>query len=125
MKPEKLVCLPELAKQLKELGVKQDGYWSWVTKIGRHNRGESNQTYLLETSRTYNFQGENICSAFTVAELANIFGSSIAKLPSNVHLPKELDISMCNEEQFYSMLYNADWLAGLGVYLLKNKLFEI
>jgi len=56
----------ELSKRLKEKGVEQNAYWSWVTKKER----ERDKTYLLETDRTYIFKKSGDCwSAFTADEI--------------------------------------------------------
>lgn len=59
MEIEKQVCSLELAKRLKELGVKQDSYFNWVTN------GEG---WLITHRQAFQVG----CAAFTVAELGEM-----------------------------------------------------
>jgi hypothetical protein len=66
MKLQEQVCRLQLAKKLKELGVKQDSLFYWST--------QDNKTFFLDYPETYPVDAhyprpEIICSAFTVAEL--------------------------------------------------------
>jgi len=62
MKLEQQVCSLELAKKLKELGVKQDSLFHWKTNFGMV---VFNYSDLLLSEGNY-------CSAFTVAELGEM-----------------------------------------------------
>lgn len=59
MKLENQVCSLELAKRLKELGVKQDSLWVWVDRLNNSTVCLSQQVQKLIP----------IYSAFTVSEL--------------------------------------------------------
>ena len=70
MKLENQVVSLELAKKLKELGVRQEGSAFWV-------KGENREVVLANFEiGAFNSTGEGtkhrICSAFTVAELVNM-----------------------------------------------------
>lgn len=69
MKLEDQVCSLELAKRLKELGVKQDSYWHWSTNSGL---GLNEHLYSCNQLSQYGTEGVTFASAFTVAELGNI-----------------------------------------------------
>jgi hypothetical protein len=69
MKLEQQVCSLELAKRLKELGMKQESFLYWK----RDPYGGSDDPYLVErNSRYMTSQGEIVASAFTVAELGEM-----------------------------------------------------
>lgn len=73
---ESQVSSLELSKKLRELGVRQNAYWSWCFNKGRHK--SEDRTYLLETQKSYNFLNENRCwSAFSVAELGEMLPGMI------------------------------------------------
>jgi len=72
MKLEDQVCSLELAKKLKELGVKQESYWSWLK--GDADYGD--EPYLLGCTTKLE---EDECSAFTVAELGEKLPNKIEK----------------------------------------------
>jgi hypothetical protein len=67
MKLEQQVCSLELAKKLKELGIKQNGYfiWEWSPK-DKNPQLKRNMDCLKQWNNKFN------CSAFTVAELGEI-----------------------------------------------------
>lgn len=67
MKLENQVCSLELAKRLKELGVKQDGVWSWKWE----NINET-EYYELDIRLSDDFLRYKSISAFTVAELGEM-----------------------------------------------------
>ena len=74
MKLENQVCSLELAKKLKELGVKQEGLFKWHSKLdGKGNRVYTEIVYLPIK------QMEQDYSAFTVAELGEMLPNSIDK----------------------------------------------
>lgn len=65
MEIEKQVCSLELAKRLKELGVKQDGYFSWTEQEGYIGLEHWELRRAASGAHT-------ISSAFTVAELGEM-----------------------------------------------------
>lgn len=72
MNIESQVCSLELAKKLRELGVKQESYLYW--KLDPF--GGSDEPYLVAyNSRYMTSAGEIIASAFTVAELGEMLPS--------------------------------------------------
>ena len=141
MKLEQQVCSLELAKRLKELGVKQDSLFNWVnTKVPR-----------IEDSRIV---GCGRCgsvlngipvpmtverfSAYTVAELGDILPDDIANggdhaleiLKMPIKGPNQWLTRYCCEimescfgAQFGETL--ADSMAKVVIYLLENKLIEL
>jgi len=66
MQLEKQVVSLELAKRLKELGVKQNSIWWWYRWTKNHNWKLSLGT---EEMLNYSFRPDDIYSAFTIAEL--------------------------------------------------------
>ncbi len=72
MNLESQVCSLELAKRLKELGVKQESYFKWET----NNSGHTELFHSKATSCCHDYY-----SAFTFAEL-------IAILPMRITLPE-------------------------------------
>ena len=70
MKVEEQVCSLELAKKLKDLGVKQESLWYWV-KIAEIDR----QWILMHTDKVH--EGFIYVSAFTVAELGEMLPNKI------------------------------------------------
>jgi len=67
MKIENQVCSLELAKRLKELGVKQESIWAWC--LDRPHR----DSWVLWTSRyPETWEGNERYAAFTAAELGEM-----------------------------------------------------
>jgi len=68
---EKQVCSLELAKRLKELGVKQESAWYW-----KHNtespHGKIDEWVLCHYGQPYEVNSSYHVSAFTVAELGEL-----------------------------------------------------
>lgn len=67
MKLESQVCSLELARRLKELGVKQDSQFAW-----EHNGGNLWRVGMPEISKAIGSKWEPFYSAFTVAELGEM-----------------------------------------------------
>jgi len=76
MKLKDQVCSLKLAKELKELGVKQESLWWWSLRGQMGWTIENN--FFMKTTAT---RGKNYCSAFTVAELGEM-------LPESFHFGK-------------------------------------
>lgn len=127
MKLEQQVCSLDLAKRLKELGVKQESlfYWSNCCSCKKdftiecslwHNdqTGEWDDGHKLEES-------EPLYSAFTVSELGEM-------LPEGTTTRKgwgiDTDYVMFNNEadKICSACTEADARAKMLIYLLENKL---
>lgn len=66
MKLEDQVCSLELAKRLKELGVKQESYFS--CELGPSSWDKQTPCVIINRGAS----GEYFCSAFTVAELGEM-----------------------------------------------------
>ncbi len=73
MKLEDQVCSIELSKKLKELGVEQDSYFSWVLSK------TTGDVFLSPTHLLLNRFYEILGSAFTVAELGEMLPKHITK----------------------------------------------
>jgi hypothetical protein len=71
MKIEDQVCSLELAKRLKELGVKQESYFYWFVLVGIGTARLRNNEWRPEVS------GEEPISAFTVSELMEMLPAYI------------------------------------------------
>lgn len=67
MEIEKQVCSLELAKRLKELGVKQESYFTWCINSGKAELLHNHSVALAVRDKLHDFEGNY--SAFTVAEL--------------------------------------------------------
>ena len=131
---EKQVCSLELAKKLKELGVKQESYFVWKQLS---NQSEKWRVSLSDI-HVKDYHGELI-SAFTVAELGEM-------LPHHIHLEgKNYQIEIWSgsdvkDVRFWSIGYNnygnksefvfganteSDARAKMLIYLLENKLITL
>ncbi len=76
MKLEDQVCSLELAKRLKELGVKQESYFSWV---GREHSLDGSDVFDVRPSNYREYAQEDewtFSSAFTVAEFIEMIEDS-------------------------------------------------
>jgi len=80
MKLKDQVCSLELAKKLKELGVKQESLWYWYPGIkGKEEVAEYWNLHCIEEEMYA--QIENQVSAFTVAELGEMLKDADWKFP--------------------------------------------
>lgn len=116
MKLENQVVSLELAKKLKELGVKQESLYNWLVAS---DGARLMKNPVLDTYRYFEQS-----SAFTVAELGEM-------------LPRKFYSERYNNGQFYCQrndgLHNhneyadteADARAKMLIYLLENKLINI
>lgn len=78
MKLENQVCGLELAKRLKELGVKQESYFYWETTVGQEDKSVG--VVIPWHGRNPADRFLEYCSAFAVAELGSL-------LPVYVSMP--------------------------------------
>lgn len=135
MKLEKQVCSLELAKKLKELGVKQESIFYWTRSYTRKTGVfQADSKYYLAYSKNKKYYAEYECSAFTVAELGEMLPEEIEKdgfvytwLPSKEDGTYWFSYSRMNENK-EGVGYNqyadteADARAKMLIYLLENKL---
>ena len=126
MKLENQVCSLELAKKLKELGVKQDSLFKWHSKLDeKGNRVHTEIVYLPIK------QMEQDYSAFTVAELGEMLPNSIDKFVM-VIMKMNKGTWVCGyykdlKEMFYEVgdkiLVTA--MAKMLIWLIENKMMEV
>lgn len=100
MKLEQQVVSLELAKQLKELGVKQDSLFYWSKQVDQIHWG-------LEHAKYFAVDKRQDVSAFTVAELGEM-------LPLHIMLGK-LKLTMAKSHN-----YNGDFYS-VGYFPLKDR----
>ena len=115
MKLEKQVCSLELAKKLKELGVKQESVWYWTQTF---NPKRKPHPYQFEIQGCGRADTHHKYSAFTVAELGEM-------LPSGYYSIREGSVWECwlrNGTQKVEASTEADARAKMLIYLLENKL---
>jgi hypothetical protein len=147
MKLEQQVCSLDLAKRLKELGVKQESYFHWY-------QGFRAEWHLGDTGEMMNHAVDvgqmtapqfvsASASAFTVAELGEMLPKTIKKI-SVRGVPQKsdyyLDISWCESDKKWRYSYSnptynacvdmwfetkeADARAKMLIYLIENKLIN-
>ena len=135
MNLEDQVCALELAKRLKELGVKQDSYFYWVRKIFS-NDPPVDPWIIQDCIDTHAF--ENI-SAFTVAELGELLPPGIEShvgfngSPNNItwgcNNQNMHGYKTCEEGAKHSHIEyadtEADARAKMLIYLIENGLVKL
>lgn len=93
MKLEQQVVSLELAKKLKELGVKQDGVYYWVIipeKVNQYTqRPVEHRLIPAKALKGYPYE---LYSAFTVAELLNMLQELIK---SDILIPLNIKVADC------------------------------
>lgn len=113
MKLEDQVCSLELAKQLKELGVKQESIWYW------HKYQDRDWEATL---------AESDLSAFTVAELGEMLPEFVGSWREHDNF-WHCDNSELGENRRVWLTFNADTEADarakMLIYLIENKLIKI
>jgi hypothetical protein len=151
MQIEQQVCSLELAKKLKELGVKQESYFIWVMSIDSPQDGYKDGEYKLTTFQSpfvntvtnYYAAGRDnpkypMFSAFTVVELGEMLPQIIKiketkyQLFISVALDKQFFVVYVNEEDYEDnapfpiiMRHNeADARAEMLIYLIENNLIK-
>ena len=122
MKLEKQVCSLELAKKLKELGVKTPSIFHWEMVKGPYRRNGG--TWELSSDDRHPDLPDYVCSAFTVAEMGELlpikFEQSKWEKEFIVRFPVGHDLYRAGIRQFGKT--EADARAKMLVYLLENKL---
>ena len=127
MELEKQVCGLELAQKLKELGVKQDGYMSWIkfdeTKLDKHHMFHKDDRFV----HVYGNVPETIeiASAFTVSELFEIFPKELSRTQVNLKYNHNLYTIKFQGKMGEHSETLPDAIAKMLIYLLKNKLMVI
>ena len=90
MKLEDQVCSLEMAKKLKELGVKQESLFGWYEYTCDVDKKSSGNAYIAycdcveeheDSDASSYFHSKLIASAFTVAELGEMLKESEWRLP--------------------------------------------
>ncbi len=129
MELEDQIVSLELAKKLKELGVKQKSIFYWIEKrisvYMPYYKKYPKQFILLHTeARTISQNSMKKYSAPTSTELAEMlpFDTSIVKLP---FVGKMWGIVHIKSEHTEKGEKLADALAEMLIYLVENKLMEI
>lgn len=141
---EQEVISPNLAKKLKELGVKQESLFFWLKKEkeikfnelanGDFEREVISYEYFIGSPYSWNIELKNSWSAFTVAELGRLlcvnksihiqsdfyFEESINDImfAVGIEIENENYIETCNEKE-------ADARAKMLIYLIENNLITI
>lgn len=127
MKLEKQVVSLELAKKLKELGVKQESYFNWLVA--------SDGARLMKNPVLDTYKYFDQFSAFTVAELGEM-------LPTKIHQDKKQYTLLIDRDatmELWRVVYLTGWVgdnflheifstteadarAKMLIYLIENKL---
>jgi hypothetical protein len=120
------VCSLELAKRLKELGVKQDGYFSWATTYH-----EPVASWITDRN-SVNLPEVDYCSAFTVAELGEMLPRQVDRHHWTEHIRGKVSgwISFLRYVEYektwdlesFEADSEADARAKMLIYLLEKKL---
>lgn len=126
MQIEKQVVSLELAKRLKELGVKQESYFNWLVA--------SDGARLMKNPVLSTYKYFEQFSAFTVAELGEMLPPEIIVVQNHL----SLDIKKIYSDGYWSIGYvlpfkdsvvfrcerEADARAKMLIYLLENNLIN-
>jgi len=119
MKLEDQACSFELAKKLKELGVKQDSYFCWIIS-------ENANRFVIQKDELDGTQAFE-WSAFTVAELGEMLPNGICSFKGNVGWRWECTADLNGDGYITSSggETEADVRAKMLIYLLENRLMEL
>lgn len=107
------VCGLELAKKLKELGMKQKSLWWWV--LERHSGGKPVWILLYNSDKFYKewvvYHNRESYSAFTVAELGEVLPLTLFEANCMSHL----SINKHSKKWSVSYLYNSESSPDLNI----------
>lgn len=130
MKLEDQVVSLELAKKLKELGVRQDGHFDWYEHEGIPYVADFANRYIDPLSGHH----EKYCSAFTVAELGEMLPKKLKSEEwGSLELVYKHDLLAYGMYQFECTFHEvwielgdteADARAAMLIYLIENKLVD-
>lgn len=123
MKLENQVVSLELAKKLKELGVKQESLFYWV----RRDMQADDSVVQIMQNKIHESYGETLCSAFTVAELGEMLPKEKMTFVNWFESGWRIDYGTERDEHsrvgahlIDKNLANA--IAKMVIYLLENKI---
>lgn len=119
MKLEDQVCSLELAKKLKKFGVKQESLFYWIKYEGYDAYLQSSK----EPRSSVWCEGTEVVSAFTVAELGEMYPKS-SYAPSYPQNNGKWAVSWFDDARFEEVT-EADTRAKMLIYLLENRLVSI
>jgi hypothetical protein len=119
MKLENQVTSLELSKQLKELGVKQESHFCWVTSTEYVTEGT-----LSDGTSRYDSENYTYYSAFTVAELGEMLREEEFELPTYLSSTKEW-VAVYETTLIGGSNTEADARGKCLIYLLENKLISL
>ncbi len=120
MKLEDQVCSLDLAKKLKELGVKQESYFRWQPAVEINGIVDE---WTLDVSRF-----EPYCAAFTVAELGEMLpnGFSVKKMLGARFGDYYCYAKIGKSAPFLESAHTeADARAKMFIYLIENQLLKV
>jgi len=123
MKLENQVCGLELAKRLKELGIKQDSLWYW----GRYYHHNKDDWELSDISSFENLNAEYY-SAFTVAELGEMLPYTVF---SHEYLRNNASVWRCIKDidgkkiKKFDANTEANARCQMLIYLIENKIIDV
>ena len=126
MKLENQVCSLELAKELKELGVKQESLWDWEY----HSQDGKKWFWEIQPLFSGYVKEELRTSAFTVAELGEYL-KVISSDELHIFYLEQNDEWVSNFYDYtpdfpqYTSNTEADARAKMLIYLIKNNLIKL
>ena len=125
MNLEQQVCSLELAKKLKELGVKQDSIFDWVFGFDANKGKKDYFLWLMSPYNRENLKWPEQYSAFTVAELGEMLpkGHHTYQADNGWYVPPFNSIKNWNTQ--YPCKTEANARAQMLIHLIENKLIEI
>ena len=135
--PERSVCLLELSKRIKELGVKQESLWWWDLRRKKEDcdvGDKPKDEWILSYEECYQGDRDDLISAFTTSELGEMLPMMVTIDNYNCHLeihkhspPNTWNVVYYHPHKYTN--FEADTLvnamAKMLIYLLENKLVKI